>query len=350
MLADRATDRATASAPAAPRAVGAYASAARRSRAHLRTAALVAVALALTVLLLTWDNRFEPFSDRWWRVASMRTTTVVVIALVTFCQAHATVAFQTVTNNRILTPSIMGFESMYVLIQTAVVFVFGTTSVSGLSPTWRFVLQSAAMVLFAVLLYSWLLSGRFGNLHVMLLVGIVLGTAMSSLSTFLQQLLDPSTFDVLRARLFGSIGNADTGLLWLVVPICAVAGGAVLLLCRRLDVLALGGDISTGLGIRHRRQVMLMLTLVAVLMAMSTSLVGPMTFLGFLSATLAYAVADTHEHRRVLPTAWLVGYVILTGAYFLLRHVFSLVDSVTIVVELIGGILFLLVVFRKGRL
>ncbi len=85
-------------------------------------------------------------------------------------------------------------------------------------------------------------------------------------------------------------------------------------------------------------------------MAMSTSLVGPMTFLGFLSATLAYAVADTHEHRRVLPPAWLVGYVILTGAYFLLRHVFSLVDSVTIVVELIGGILFLLVVFRKGRL
>lgn len=334
----------------APRRAGAYATAARGARARIVLIALAAAAVALTLLLLTWDNRFEVFSDRWWRISSMRASTLVVIAVVTFCQAQATVAFQTVTNNRILTPSIMGFESLYVLVQTTVVFVFGTTSVASLDPLARFVLQAAAMVLFAVLLYSWLLSGRFGNLHVMLLVGIVLGAGMGSLSTFLQQMLEPSTFDVLRARLFGSIGNANTGFLWLVVPVCAVAGGTVWLLSRRLDVLALGADISTGLGIRHRRQVMLVLTLVAVLMAMSTSLVGPMTFLGFLSATLAYSIADTHEHRRILPIAWLVGYLTLGGAYFLLRHVLSLVDSVTIVVELIGGLLFLVVVFRKGRL
>lgn len=334
----------------APRRAGAYATAARGARARIVLIALAAAAVALTVLLLTWDNRFEPFSERWWRISSMRASTLVVIAVVTFCQAQATVAFQTVTNNRILTPSIMGFESLYVLVQTTVVFFFGTTSVASLDPLTRFVLQAAAMVLFAVLLYSWLLSGRFGNLHVMLLVGIVLGAGMGSLSTFLQQMLEPSTFDVLRARLFGSIGNANTGFLWLVVPVCAVAGVAVWLLSRRLDVLALGADISTGLGIRHRRQVMLVLTLVAVLMAMSTSLVGPMTFLGFLSATLAYSIADTHEHRRILPVAWLVGYLTLAGAYFLLRHVLSLVDSVTIVVELIGGLLFLVVVFRKGRL
>lgn len=336
--------------PVAPRRVGAYATPARHARARLVLVALVAAAAVLTILLLTWDNRFEVFSDRWWRITSMRASTLVVIAVVTCCQAHATVAFQTVTNNRILTPSIMGFESLYVLVQTSVVFFFGTTSVVGLDPLARFVLQAAAMVLFAVLLYSWLLSGRFGNLHVMLLVGIVLGAGMGSLSTFLQQMLEPSTFDVLRARLFGSIGNANTAFLWLVVPVCAATAAAVWLSSRRLDVLALGADISTGLGIRHRRQVMLVLTLVAVLMAMSTSLVGPMTFLGFLSATLAYSIADTHEHRRILPVAWLVGYLTLAGAYFLLRHVLSLVDSVTIVVELVGGLLFLVVVFRKGRL
>lgn len=349
MLAEPLASGTTAPGPA-PRRVGAYATTARAVRARIVLIALTAAAVVLTLLLLSWDNRFELFSDRWWRISSMRASTLVVIAVVTFCQAQATVAFQTVTNNRILTPSIMGFESLYVLVQTTVVFFFGTTSVIGLDPLARFVLQAAAMVLFAVLLYSWLLSGRFGNLHVMLLVGIVLGAGMGSLSTFLQQMLEPSTFDVLRARLFGSIGNANTGFLWLVVPVCAVAGGTVWLLSRRLDVLALGADISTGLGIRHRRQVMLVLTLVAVLMAMSTSLVGPMTFLGFLSATLAYSIADRHEHRRILPVAWLVGYLTLAGAYFLLRHVLSLVDSVTIVVELIGGLLFLVVVFRKGRL
>lgn len=183
-----------------------------------------------------------------------------------------------------------------------------------------------------------------------LLVGIIIGAGMGALSTFMQQMLDPSTFDVLRAKLFGSIGNANTDFLWFVVPICAVAGGALWFLGRRLNVLALGSDISTNLGENHKRQVMLMLTLVAVLMAMSTSLVGPMTFLGFLVATLAYSISDTYDHRRLLPVAWLLGYVTLAVAYFLLRHVFTLVDAVTIIVELVGGLLFLTVIIRKGRL
>lgn len=334
----------------ASRRVGAYSTPAHARRSRLLLIGLAAASVLLTGLLLGWDNPFEPFSERWWRISSMRASSIVVIALVTFAQAFATVPFQTVTNNRILTPSIMGFESLYVLAQTSIVFFFGTTSVVGLDGTTRFVLQSALMVTFAVLLYSWLLSGRFGNLHVMLLVGIILGAGMGSLSTFLQQMLDPSKFDILRARLYGSIGNANTDFLWIVIPVCLLAGGAIWMLAGRLNVLALGSDISANLGLRHRRETMVVLTLVAVLMAMSTSLVGPMTFLGFLAATLAYALTDTYDHRRILPAAWLVAYLVLGGAYFLLRHVFSLVDTVTIVVELVGGILFLIVVFRKGRL
>jgi iron complex transport system permease protein len=166
----------------------------------------------------------------------------------------------------------------------------------------------------------------------------------------MQQMLDPNEFDVLVARLFGNVGNADTDFLWIVIPVCAATGGTLWILARRLDVIALGSDISTNLGMAHKRQVMVMLTLIAVLMAMSTSLVGPMTFLGFLMATLAYSVTDTYDHRRILPVAWLLGYVILLSAYFLLRHVFTLVDAVTIIVELIGGLVFLIVIFRKGRL
>lgn len=332
------------------RGLGPYASRAHRIRCLVVLAALVVGAVAVTVLLLSWGNQFEPFSEKWWRISRMRITTLVVIAVVTFCQGIATVTFQTVTNNRIITPSIMGFESLYVLIQTAIVFFFGTSGIAEISPFWRFLLQSAMMVLFAVLLYSWLLSGRFGNLHVMLLVGIIIGAGMGSLATFMQQMLDPNEFDVLRARLFGSVGNATTDFLWFVIPVVVAAGGAIWLLGRRLDVISLGSQISVNLGLRHRRQVMLMLTLVSVLMAMTTSLVGPMTFLGFLVATLAYSITSTYDHRLILPVAWLLGYVILTAAYFLLRHVFPLVDAVTIVVELVGGLLFLFVILRKGRL
>ena len=83
---------------------------------------------------------------------------------------------------------------------------------------------------------------------------------------------------------------------------------------------------------------------------MTTSLVGPMTFLGFLVATMAYSIADTYSHKAVFPLAFLLGYVLLTGAYFVLRHIFYAQGAVTIIVELIGGLVFLIVIMRKGRL
>ena len=332
------------------RRVGPYTSRTHRTRYIVILLSLVVAAVLLTLLTLGWNNSQEPFSEPWWRITAMRSTSVIVIALVTFCQSFATVTFQTVTHNRIITPSIMGFESMYVLVQTAIVYFFGVSGLSNFDNFGRFLLQVGVMVLFAVLLYSWLLSGRLGNLHVMLLVGIIIGTGLGALSTFMQRMLDPNEFDILTARLFGNVGNADTEYLSFVIPVCAAVGFAIWMLARRLNVIALGSDISQNLGLNHKRQLMLMLTLVAILMAMSTSLVGPMTFLGFLIATLTYSVTDTYDHRRILPVAWLLGYVILSGAYFLLRHVFSMVDAVTIIVELIGGAVFLVVIFRKGRL
>lgn len=332
------------------RHVGPYTSRAHHVRYLFILGGLIVAAVALTILLLSWGNQHPVFSEKWWRISRMRVDSLVVIALVTFCHSLGTVAFQTVTNNRIITPSIMGFESLYVLIQTAIVYFFGSTGLITLGGLGQFMLQNAMMVLFAVMLYSWLFSGKLGSLHVMLLVGIIIGTGLGALSTFMQRMLDPNEFDVLRARLFGNIGNANTDFLWIVIPVCAITGLTIWMLARRLNLLALGPAISTNLGMNHKRQVMLMLTLVTILMAMTTSLVGPMTFLGFLIATLAYSLTDTYDHRRILPVAWLLGYVILGGAYFLLRHVFTLVDAVTIIVELIGGLVFLIVIMKRGRL
>ena len=337
-------------APRAARATGPFTSPARRARYWAILAALMVAAAGVSALVLLWGNDFELLSDKWWRVSRIRITALAVIATVTFAQAMATVAFQTVTNNRIITPSIMGFESLFVLIQTAIVYFLGTAGVEGIGKAGQFVLQSALMVGFAVALYSWLLSGRFGNLHIMLLVGIVIGTGLGAASTFMQRMLDPNEFDVLRARLFANIGKADANLLPIVVPVVFVTGLVIWLLGRRLNVMALGAQVAVNLGLNHKRQTMLLLALISVLMAMSTSLVGPMTFLGFLMATLAYAVADSYDHRRLFPIAWLLGFAVLATAYFLLKHVFPLVDAVMVIVELVGGLVFLIVVTKRGRL
>jgi len=275
---------------------------------------------------------------------------VAVILVVAWCQALATVAFQTITNNRIITPSIMGFESLYRLLQTSIVFFFGITGLTSMDSTGQYLMQVGLMVALAALLYGWMLRNERANIHQTLLLGIVIGTGLGALSTYMQNLLNPSAFDVLSARLIGNISNADVSQLRVAIPLALVAGGLLLAMSRTLDVLGLGRDTAIGLGVDHRRNSLVILMLTAVLMAVSTSLVGPMSFLGFLVAMTAYQLSDTHEHRFVLPMAWLVGVVILGGAYFTLRHIFYATGSVGIIIEAVGGTFFLIHLLRKGRL
>lgn len=329
---------------------GAFIDAGAARRYWVLLGLLVLASVGICFGILAWANPLPLGSPGFWRIAERRATSIAVILVVTWCQGIATVAFQTITANRIITPSIMGFESLYRLVQTSTVYFFGVSGLTVIQGVWQYALQVGLMVLFAAFLFGWLLTGNRGSIHQTLLVGIIIGTGLGALSTYMARLLTPSEFDLLSARLIGNLSNADASNLGLAVPIALAAGLAVLVLSRRLDVLGLGRDVAIGLGLDHRRESIRILLLTAVLMAVSTSLIGPMSFLGFLIAMIAYQLADTHEHRYVLPMAWLVGIVVLGGAYFILRHVFYAQGVVGVIIEAVGGTFFLIHLLRKGRL
>ncbi|WP_435201005.1 iron chelate uptake ABC transporter family permease subunit [Janibacter sp. GS2] len=321
-----------------------------RWRYRITVSVLLVLALGFAVGHVAWDNPMPFGTPEFWIIARLRATTVLVMLIVAACQALATVSFQTVTSNRIITPSIMGFEALFVAVQTAAVYFFGVAGLTMLTGLPQFVLQVAVMVGLSLALYGWLLSGRYGNVQIMLLIGIVIGGGLASISSFMRRMLTPSEFDVLTARMFGSMSSADPAYFPVAIPLCLLAGALLLWRSRRLDVVALGRDASINLGLNHRREMMQTLFLVSILMAVSTALVGPMTFLGFLVATLAYQFAETHDHRRVFPVAVLIGFVVLSGAYFTMKNVFYAQGVVSIIIELVGGSVFLVVILRKGRL
>ena len=349
--ADAAGELGVLSAPRRMRArSGAFPDAASQRRYWIVLAVLVVLAAGAALGLLAIENPMPVGSRGFWLIAEMRATSLVVMAVVAICQAVATITFQTVTNNRIITPSIMGFESLYTVIQTAAVYTLGVAGVVALQGPGQFLAQVAAMVGLSVLLYGWLLRGRYANIQVMLLVGIIMGGGLGAVSTFMQRLLSPSEFDVLSARLFGSVTNASAEYLPFAIPLVIVATTLIWLNARTLNVIAMGRDVCINVGVDHGRQTIYSLVLVSVLMAVSTALVGPMTFFGFLVATLTYQLAGTHDHRRLLPLGALTGFVVLAGAYFVMNHVFYAQGVVSIIIELVGGTVFLVVIMRKGRL
>ena len=311
---------------------------------------LIVLGIVFSYGLLVYNNPVPIGSPSFIPVVRRRMTALTAMIISAICQSLSTVAFQSTTNNRVITPSLLGFEALYSTIHTSTMFFFGASTFISFSGIGSFLFQVAVMVLLCLILYGWLLSGKYGDLQLMLLVGIIIGTGLRSLSSFMRRLLAPSEFDVLQARLFGSVNNADASYFPVAVPIVIIAALLLLMFSRKLNVLSLGKDVCTSFGVNHQFSVIYTLVLVSVLMSISTALVGPLTFYGFLVATLSYQAAPTYDHRYIFPMALAIGFLIITGGYFLMYHVFNGQGVVSIIIEVFGGITFLAVILRKGTL
>lgn len=311
---------------------------------------LFVIGILASLGLLVYNNPVPIDSPSFLPVVRRRVFALIAMIIAAICQSLSTVAFQTITNNKIITPSLLGFEALYATINTGTIFFFGTKALINFTGMRAFVFQVAVMIVMCLVLYGWLLSGKYGNLQLMLLVGVVMGTGLRALSSFMRRLLSPSEFDILQARLFGSVNNADSDYYPLAIPVVIIIAALIFAYAKKMNVISLGRNATISLGVNHRRSVIYGLVLIAVLMSISTALVGSLTFYGFLVATLTYQAARTFDHRYIFPMALAIGFIVITGAYFFMYHVFNAQGVVSIIIEIFGGVTFLVVILRKGSL
>ncbi len=300
--------------------------------------------LALTVVGL---YLFVPLRGNIQYILRLRTHKVLAMALTGAAIAYATVVFQTITNNRILTPSIIGMDSVYQLFQTVMVFFWGSTTLQFVDQQINFLITVTLMIGFALLLYQVLFRKDGTNLHFLLLMGIVMGTLFGSLTTFLQVLIDPNEYAGLQSRLFASVSRVNTNLLFLggglMIPVMLYG----LRYVRTLDAIALGRDHAINLGVDYGPVLRRMLIVVAVLMAAATALVGPITFLGLLVANISYHLLDTYRRGPLIAAAVAVGVVFLVGAQLIMERVLAYSTPVSVIVNFVGGMYFLYLVLKE---
>ncbi|WP_287296094.1 iron chelate uptake ABC transporter family permease subunit, partial [Mesorhizobium sp.] len=215
-------------------------------------------------------------------------------------------------------------------------------------PRLHFLGNFTAMTSLALALFLPMLRRRF-DLTLMLLTGVVLGVLFRSLTTLLARLLDPNDFAVLQGTVFASFNAVEPDLL-LLAGVITVAGVAIAWRARHvLDVLALGTDTAVGLGVAWRGTAAGLLVVVAALVSASTALVGPMAFLGLLVVSLTGRIVGTNGHAILLPAAALTAIIVLVGGQTVLQHALGGEGSLGIVVEFVGGIVFLAILFAGGR-
>ena len=279
----------------------------------------------------------------------LRLRKLAAITLVSYSVGYSAVVFQTITGNKILTPSVMGLDSLYLFVQTVIVFFFQSKTLTVMKGNLNFMISVAVMVGLSWLLYLLLFKGEHKNIYFLLLAGMVFGRLFGGLASFMQVLLDPNEFEVLQGKMFASFTSINTGLLGISAVICIVCLLMTWKDNKKLDVLALGADTAVNLGVDYKRLVRKHLMIVSVLISVSTALVGPITFLGLLVVSLARQLMDTYRHGELTKGACLLSMCFLIYGLFLVEKVFSMGTTLSVIINFTGGLYFLYYMVRQAK-
>jgi len=277
-----------------------------------------------------------------------RAMKIAAIILTGAAVAFSTVVFQTITQNRILTPSIMGLDDLYMLLNTVIIFLFGSTRLTMMDRNIQFLLNAGIMILFSVLMYHFLFK-KEQNIYFLLLIGFVVGTFFESFSSFMQVLIDPNEFQIVQDRMFASFNNLNIDVLYLASALFAAAALFFVRDLKYLDVMALGRDHAINLGVDFDVAARRFMVIVAVLTSISTALAGPVTFLGLLVANLSYEYLKTYRHRELILGAILISIIALVGGQWIVERVFAFSTTLSVIINFIGGIYFIYLLLKENR-
>lgn len=303
--------------------------------------------LAFAVVLVSLVYLFQGAGGNTRFIVAFRVPTLLGLLITATAIGVSTLLFQTLSSNRILTPSLMGFDSLYILIQTSIVFFFGAADYLGLPSPGKFFAEMSIMTVLALALFGSLLRQGQSDFPRLILTGIIIGVMFRSLSGFMSRVLAPNDYAVVQSASFARFGSVDDSLIVYASTSVAIALVFAWQLRRKLDIVALGRDIAIGLGVNHEKVAFQTLTLIAILVASATALVGPVVFLGLLISSLVYGLCSDHRHAILLPIAILVGILVLVGGQLVLERLLHMQTTISVVIELVGGLLFLFLLLRK---
>lgn len=304
---------------------------------------LLLLGIALFLFLGLNPNSYE-------YALSRRIPKILAITLTGGAIAYASLIFQTVTENRILTPSVLGLDSVFVFIQTVSIFFIGSEAIAKVDVRISFLFSVGIMVLFSVGILGGILRKVGGNIYLLLLVGIITGTLFRSASSFLQVIIDPNEFLTLQGRLFASFNNINTDVLVISAVLLIGTMAMGMMKAKELDVLSLGKDHAVNLGINHKKLVNSMLIIVAVLISVSTALVGPITFLGILVTNLSRELLKTFKHTYLLIGAMLISSTALVYGQLMVERIFVFSTPISVIINFIGGLYFIYLLLRENQL
>nr|WP_257389792.1 iron chelate uptake ABC transporter family permease subunit [Snodgrassella alvi] len=312
-----------------------------RSGAHFLSVLGILLIIA-SILFMTYGVKGD-----WDFVLQLRGKKLLMLLTVAYAVGVSTLLFQTLTHNPILTPGLLGYDSLYLLLQTVILFIFGAVGYTSISALSKFIIEAPLMMVASLLLFRTLTRNSNGDLARLILTGMIFGVMFRSFNSLLQRLIDPTLFSVAQTSYFAQFTSVNISMLIIGMAVMLISTLWIWRLRYQLDVLMLGRNASIALGVNYARLNRSILLWIALLVSVSTALVGPVSFFGLLICALVNTCVPNMKHQLRIPATFLMAALVLVSGQLVFEHLLGMQGVLSVVIEFCGGIVFLWLVLKR---
>ena len=306
---------------------------------------LISLALAVLYIVIGLNTEFLSF------LLERRILKLIAILVVGYSISVSSVLFQTITNNRIITPSIIGFDSLYLMVCSIVVLFFHQLLVPNvINIHIFFFITVGIMIVFSRALYRLLFIIKENTIYYVLLSGVVLSLLFRSIYTFFISIMDVAQYDALQRKLYASFDLIQYDLLFVSIILALLTTKYIVPMLSDLDVYLIGKDNAKMLGVDIDKVQDDCIKIISVLVSVATVLVGPITFLGLFVVNIVYMIySNSNKHIHLILGSTFLSWIILILGSLLVERVFEFDTNLTVIINGIGGIFFIYLLL-KGKI
>ncbi|MGL4345543.1 MAG: FecCD family ABC transporter permease [Cellulosilyticaceae bacterium] len=271
-------------------------------------------------------------------IFKLRMPRIVIGALVGAALATAGTVLQGVTKNDLADSGILGINSGAALFVVIYIYMMNGNVYEGMSSftVWTMPLVALGGALFGAALVYGLSWKRGINASRLLLIGIGVNIAFTSLLTLFQLKFTTQEFNRVMAWTSGSIWGASWKYVLAILPFIIVFMGLTIYHWRYLDAMNLGDDVAIGLGIEVEKERRKLIIYAVGLAGVATAVAGNIGFLGLIAPHIARKLVGP-KHNRLIGVSALIGVCIVLIADTIARNLIAPMEiPIGIVIAVIG--------------
>ena len=181
----------------------------------------------------------------------------------------------------------------------------------------------------------------------LILTGIGVNVGINAFISLYQLNMAQGDYNQVLTWTSGSLWGSSWKFFYLVTPLAILFLALTIWKVKVLDVLNLGDEIATGLGVKVEKERKILFFYAIALAGLATSVAGNIAFLGLLGPHIAKRLVGP-VHRRQIPVSALISCIIILFADSISRNVFSPIEiPVGITISIVGVPYFIYLMMKE---